>query len=268
MGELDGVAQLETTFEVPAGLRHEYDDARWLEFRLGSCHGLAGHHVLGAMRSSRAALVEHLAGTAAATERFAIAPGFKAQPTGNVIDRLRQRAHDGPPVVKLDCDVPDWLTDTDKWRDRCDAERVRYERVLDFAHQLSNAREQRKADVLIELAGRHDRVLAFDHHLITLAQLEPLIAHTGTDVVVATGADPKARKRVEKLFALTSTATAIAVPPRNAIFPANAGALNRSHRARQMIRSCSTCRRSGQGAFVLHPCRKAVGITLLSPPLH
>ena len=211
VAELDGVAQLETTIEVPAGLRHEYDDARWLDFRLGSCHGLAGHHVLGAMRSSRAALVEHLAGTAAATERFAIAPGFKAQPTGNVIDRLRQRAHDGPPVVKLDCDVPDWLTDTDKWQDRCDAERVRYERVLDFAHQLSDAREQRKADVLIELAGRHDRVLAFDHHLITLAQLEPLIAHTGTDVVVATGADPKARKRVEKLFALTSTATAIAL---------------------------------------------------------
>jgi hypothetical protein len=52
------------------------------------------------------------------------------------------------------------------------------------------------------------------------------------------------------------------------VFPVSAGALNRSHRARQMIRSCSTCRRSGQGAFVLHACRKAVGITLRSPPLH
>jgi hypothetical protein len=211
VSELDGVSQLETTIEVPAGLRHEYSDQRWLEFRLGSCHGLAGHHVLGAMRSSRAALVEHLAGTDAASERFSIAPGFKAQSTGNVIGRLNQRALDGPPAVKLDCDVPEWLIDPDQWRERCDSERVRYQLILEHAHQLSAAREQRKAEVLIELSTRHDRVLAFDHHLITLAQLEPLIVRSGTDVVVATGADVKSRKRVEKLFALTSTATAIAL---------------------------------------------------------
>ncbi len=211
VGELDGVAQLETNIEVPAGLRAEYTDERWLEFRLGSCHGLAGHHVLGAMRSSRAALVEHLAGTEAASAQFAITPGFKSQPTGNVIERLRQRAIDGPPAVKLACAIPDWLTDPEQWRSRCDAERSRYEQVLELAHRLSDAREQRKADVLIDLATRHDRVLAFDHHLITLAHLEPLISRAGTEVVVATGADTKSRKRVEELFARTSIATAIAL---------------------------------------------------------
>ncbi len=129
----------------------------------------------------------------------------------NVIVRLARRALDGPPVVKLVCELPDWLTDPEQWRRGCETERDRYRRVLEHAHQLSGAREQRKADVLIDLAHRHDRVLAFDHHLITLALLEPLVARSGIDVVVATGGDPKSRKRVEVLFGLASTDAAIAL---------------------------------------------------------
>jgi len=41
----------------------------------------------------------------------------------------------------------------------------------------------------------------------------------------------------------------IAVPPRKAILPVKVGELKISHSARQMIRSCSTCRISGHGAF-------------------
>ena len=60
--ELVGVGQLERHLYVPAALRRDYTDGRWLQFRLTSTAGLAGHHVLSAMRSSRAALVEHLVG--------------------------------------------------------------------------------------------------------------------------------------------------------------------------------------------------------------
>ena len=60
----------------------------------------------------------------------------------------------------------------------------------------------------------------------------------------------------------------MAVPPRNAIFSFSAGALNRSHNARQMMRSCSTCRASGQGAFALHAWMYALGIKSRSPRVH
>jgi hypothetical protein len=206
-----GVAQLEATLAVPKALRHEYTDERWLQFRLASSKGLAAHHVLGAMRSSRAALVEHLSGTAAAANSFGLSEFFKAKPTGNVIDRLTQRAADGPPNVSLQCDVPVWLTDANAWREHCMAEQNKYSAMLDVSRSLTPAREQRKAELLIELSRRHDRVLAFDHHLITLTALEPMLNAADTRVVVATGASKKNRQEVERLFARASQESAIAL---------------------------------------------------------
>lgn len=208
---LSGISQLETTLAVPKALRADYTDERWLQFRLSSTKGLATHHVLGAMRSSRAALVEHLAGTTEAATRFGLSASFKAQPTGNVIERLERRAKSGPPLILLDCDVPSWLTDGAEWSERCNAERDIYLSMLKTAAKLSSAREQRKADLLASLAATHDRVLAFDHHLITLTALEPLVAKSSRRVIVATGANKTNREAVERLFARDSEEPAIAL---------------------------------------------------------
>jgi hypothetical protein len=208
---LTGVAQLEAALAVPKALRNEYTDERWLQFRLASSKGLAAHHVLGAMRSSRAALVEHLAGTVEAANRFNLSKSFKAQPTGNVIDRLSRRSEDGPPEIALDCDVPTWLTDAEAWRDHCLAERDSYTAMLDAAAQLSPAREQCKADLLSDLSKEHPRVLAFDHHLITLTAIEPMLHRAGRRVIVATGANKTNREIVEQLFARDSHESAIAL---------------------------------------------------------
>ena len=53
----------------------------------------------------------------------------------------------------------------------------------------------------------------------------------------------------------------MAVPPRNATRAESHGSLKMSHSARQMIRSCSTCRGSGHGVVALHSWTKALGIT-------
>jgi hypothetical protein len=208
---LTGVVQLETTLTVPKALRHEYTDERWLQFRLASTKGLAAHHVLSAMRSSRAALVEHLAGTVEATTRFGLSESFKAKPTGNVIERLSRRADAGPPAVGLDCEIPSWLTDADQWRQHCLTERDTYAAMLEAAGQLTPARELRKATLLADLATTHPRVLAFDHHLITLTALAPMLDDTGCRVVVATGANKTNRETVERLFARDSQEPAIAL---------------------------------------------------------
>ena len=206
----DGIVQLDAKIEVPAGLRREYTDERWLQLRLGSSKGLAGHHVLGAMRSSRAAVIEHLIGTNAALDFFGL-DQFKAKPTGNMIAELQRRSESDPPTVMLDCEVPDWLIDTTAWRQRCLAELHRYERIQDLASDLSDARERAKADLLRQLSGEHERVLAFDHHLITLALLEPLVDTPRVPAIVATGSDKRNRDRVEELFALDSSTRAIAL---------------------------------------------------------
>jgi hypothetical protein len=207
---LAGLAQLERVVAVPSALRAEYTDERWLSFRLSSVRGLAAHHVLGAMRSSRAAAVEHLRGTAEACERFGI-QSAKAAPTGDVIGKLRELAVAGPPETRLACELPTWLTDPADWRAACHAERTRYERMDAALGALSDAREATKAAVLSELAERHERVLAFDRHPITLEQMRSMLDRSDREVIVATGHTAAARRRVEEVFARGSSVRAIAL---------------------------------------------------------
>lgn len=209
--ELTGVALLGGQIAVPPALAHEYTEERWLEIRLASASGLANHHVVTAMRSSKAALVEHVAGTDEAVRRCSILSGFKPKPTGNMLEALARLAGEGPPEVLLGCEVPPWLTDVDEWRAACEQEIERYRTILDAAQQLSTAREQTKADLISQLSRKHARVLAFDHHLITLSAIQPLIDNGGIPVIVATGANQKNRKEVERVFAPDSDAHGIAL---------------------------------------------------------
>ena len=209
---LTGVAQLERVVAVPAALRSEYTDDRWLAFRLTSVRGLAAHHVLSAMRSSRAAVVEHLVGTAAASERFGLGR-FKPTPTGNVIDKLDRLGAGGPPQVNLDCEIPAWLADGEAWQAACEEERQRYVAMAAAAADLSAAREAGKAALLGRLAAHHDRVLAFDRHPATLEQLRLALVgiDAGVEVVVATGTSTTERRLVERLFERSSSKRAIAL---------------------------------------------------------
>lgn len=206
-----GIAQVERKIAVPATLRREYSDERWLSLRLRSVRGLAAHHVLSAMRSSQAALIEHLAGTDEVRHRFDLRV-FKADGTGDAIAKLERRAEEEPPETELTgVELPPWLQSYDAWRDECLRERDRYSRVLELATSLSDRRERRKADLLSELLDRHDRVLAFDRHPVTLEVLRGLLGEAGVEVIVATGASIGERQKVEQRFAPASTDRAIAL---------------------------------------------------------
>jgi hypothetical protein len=141
---LSGVARLERVISVPPALRNEYSDERWLQSRLVSTKGLAAHTVLAALRSSRAALLEHLLGTTAAAAELGLEGRFKPSDTGNVIGRLEDLASQGPPNVELGCPLRDWLADRGTWADECRAEAGRYQQILASARQLSPAREEAK----------------------------------------------------------------------------------------------------------------------------
>ncbi|GAA2725674.1 hypothetical protein CAE01nite_20450 [Cellulomonas aerilata] len=82
---------------VPDWRRREYTDARWLQLRMASAAGSAAHHVRAAMRSSRAALVQHVAGSAASVAHFGLQSLTKRQPTGNMLERIGELIERGAP---------------------------------------------------------------------------------------------------------------------------------------------------------------------------
>lgn len=209
---LFGIAQLEREIGVPKSLRAQYSDEQWLQFRLHSSRGLARHHVLEALRSSRAAVIEHLAGTQEAARRFAVGPSFKTTNTGDVISKLRERLSDGPPIVRLTCEVEPWLVDLSQWQAICAEEIERYGCVLSLVGQISDAREMAKVDLLAGLARKHDRVLAFDRHPVTLAMLSVLLSKMDlgpTEVLLANSESQ--RRKVTTTFAPDTHAQAIAL---------------------------------------------------------
>jgi superfamily II DNA or RNA helicase len=210
-GQLLGIALLGRQLAVPPTVAHEYSEERWLELRLNSAHGLAVHHVLGAMRSSRAALLEHIAGTTQAMAESGIVGSFKAQPTGNMLAHIEALQEEGPPLVSLSCLLPDWLTSDTAWVSACSRELDLYRQMLQAAHQLSSAREHRKAELLAKLSGQHPRLIAFDRHPITLVAIQSQIpAAAAAKVLVATGSN-KRRKDVERALAATSQEATIAL---------------------------------------------------------
>lgn len=199
-GRLTGVTYLGRRLSVPPALRRDYTDEQWLRMRLTAAHGLAAHHVSSALRSSRAALLEHILGTAQAVQICQVDTSVKQQPTGQMSDKARTAAAGPRPHIDLHCALPPWLTDDTAWQAAALDDAALYDAIAEAAQQLSTAREQRKADTLAELAGQHRQVLAFDHHPITLTAIAPLLRARDLPVIIATGTSESGKRAVTRSF--------------------------------------------------------------------
>lgn len=199
-GALLGVTYLGNRLSVPASLSREYSDEQWLQLRLSSAKGLAAHHITSAMRSSRAALLEHLLGTSEALALSQLDASMKQQPTGNLLGKTRAAGDQDRPQVDLTCDLPEWLASDDYWKAACEAETLAYEAIAEAARQLSTAREEAKAAQILHVATAHALVLAFDRHPITLAAIQPFIDADDLPVIVATGSNQSGKKKVKSAF--------------------------------------------------------------------
>jgi hypothetical protein len=211
--DLVGIAQLERRIALPRGIGWHYTEEQWLRFRKTSANGLARHHVLEALRSSRAAIVEHLSGTSAAAGLFDLDVRFKPADTGDALAKIERLADEGPPAIELSCEVDPWLKDPELWAQQCAEEWARYDEVRREVAKISGAREQRKIELLIDQFHKHHLVLAFDHHPITLAVLETMLIAEGIpgdEVIFATSQKGQKQKVIER-FAPSGTGDAIAV---------------------------------------------------------
>ena len=205
---LHAVTHFVRPLELPEVLRAQgVDEARYLEGRLRSAKKLARYVIMASLRSSRAALAEHLAGTQAAVEAFGLEGFAKSTETGDVLATL-ERIAGHPPRSHLSIVLPDWLADPEAHRAACAHDARIYRQILDRVRRMSPAREAAKAAHLAGLLDRHDLVLAFDSRPITLADLRTRLQDRCPDcrVLTATGEAQSERHALLEAFRLGSGA--------------------------------------------------------------
>lgn len=186
-----------------AYVRQGMDQETYLTRRCANTPHLLRHQVQHALRSSRAALTEHLLGTEKAKTRHTLYRFSKVQATGNVFEKIAQAREAGPPENRLEVEPPSWLVNPDAHRRACDHDERIYSEILTELQTISDTREQAKAALLVRLVKSQGLVLAFDSHPITLAETAYRLRELldGTTVLQATGGSKQQRQGVLTHFA-------------------------------------------------------------------
>jgi len=200
--------------EMPESFRSEgWTDERYLNGRLSAARHLSLYNVMSRLRSSRAALFEHLLGTQQAVDHFILPNRIKGTDTGDIVGKIRNRMAGEPVICALQCEAPHWLVNREAFREACDEEIRRYEEILGYLRAMSADREKTKVQRLLLLVEQHRQVIAFDSHLITLSVIEKEIKDAGARIPVflATGADHSGRKKVMRAFSRDSQSRGIAL---------------------------------------------------------
>lgn len=208
--QLHGVTHFVRPIEMPEVLRRQgVSEDRYLQGRLGSARKLAGYQIMSALRSSRAALLEHLRGSQAAVEMLRIEGFGKKAGTGNLISSIA-RLSGCIPVNRLTIELPTWLQDSEAHHETCARELSLYESIASLVTEISPQREQAKAELLVKLMKQHGLVLAFDSRPISLALIRQLIGDRhGVETLLAWGDEISDRNAVLKSFAPGSGAKGV-----------------------------------------------------------
>jgi hypothetical protein len=197
--ELVGVLWLRSTLSFSRAAAMRWSPENYVAMRLNAARALARYQVRVALRSSRAALWEHLFGTSAACEKFDVEP--EKESSGDVFTALGKLRWPSPNRLLVHA-VPDWLRDADSFRLVCEEERLRYKEIGRLCDQLSDKRERKKAKRLRELFDKHCLVLAFDTRPITLLILRRMLEESSFEILLATGHRPRDQQRVQEAFRL------------------------------------------------------------------
>ncbi len=210
-GKLLGLANLRSGIDLPEGLPPTINKEKYIRGRLLGAKGLAVYNVMSRLRSSRAAIVEHLLGTQAALKQFGLHEPIKAENTGNILQALQESGGMVPESSLQDL-LPDWLVDPEKHQECVRQEVKIYREILSLVNLISKNREKAKAEKLAELTRNHPLILAFDSCLITLAVIRNYLQQPDNakyTVLVATGSQAGNKKRVNDLFQLGSSAKGV-----------------------------------------------------------
>jgi superfamily II DNA/RNA helicase len=200
--KLKGLNYFRKEFVMPESLKAEgMTEQDYLSQRLSSATALERYLIAESLRSSRAALVEHLEGTKESLSQFGIRLAGKSQKSGNIIKSIEEMKM---PESSLPIDLPDWLSNPQAFEKAKENELENLREISKLVKSISESRELRKARILIERADKPDtRVLAFDRHPISLAQIRDLVERESDVRTLVVGSDSKKLKRqAEKVCSL------------------------------------------------------------------
>lgn len=200
--ELKGILYFRKEISLPTALRRRgLTEEKFLNGRLIGANKLSQYSVMSALRSSRAALLEHLLGTEDAAAYSNIKSFTKNTKTGDVIGRLTKVAGK-PPKSRLSIELPGWLSDPEEHRSACKREIEIYQAITKFAKSMSAKREFNKVQLLAKLSRKFPFILAFDSRPITLAVIRMLLEklEPGSNILVATGDIRSDRSDLLKIF--------------------------------------------------------------------
>lgn len=198
--ELLGVARVGKQLRLPKVLEFEgYTEEQYARRLVSSAKALARHVVMECLRSSRAALYEHIHGTDAAVLRLKPGGnGFAKNPTGNTLLTIEKLAGHPPEWHFTTLEkgaVEPWLSDPDAHREACEHDAELYRKIAEFVAEMSPCREDAKVDRLAQLRAERGKVIAFDSHVLTLAIFERVLEERGEPAALFTGEGGAAAKR-------------------------------------------------------------------------
>lgn len=202
MSGLKGIPFLTSLSAEAYDLETAERQEQFLQKRLRAAPALMQWNLRNMLRSSRAALIEHLRGTEAAMQEFGL-KDFKNQNTGNILGSIRKLI-DTPPQHNLSIPIPDWIQQPVSWAKACKEEAGTLERIAAKTLEISDSREVRKAQQLATLIDRHGMILAFDSALITLQVIKQKLNALGYSrkSMIVTGSTGKTKKILKRNFAL------------------------------------------------------------------
>ncbi len=202
---LRGLVYLKEISELPKFLRKQgWSEEKYLEARLKSAKVLPAYQVMACLRSSRAALIEHIYGTDRAQNYFDIDPNTRIKKdTGNLIKTLEKISGETA-KNKLGIKLPEWLSDPARHKEACEEEIEVYTDIANLCEKISDSRENTKAAHLVKLLKHHKLMIVFDSRLITLHQIKHFLEREGVKTLIATGDTTTDYDRVNESFKLGS----------------------------------------------------------------
>lgn len=202
---LRGLVYLKEISELPKFLRKQgWSEEKYLEARLKSAKVLPAYQVMACLRSSRAALIEHIYGTDRAQNHFDIDPNTRIKKdTGNLIKTLEKISGETA-NNKLGIKLPEWLSNPARHKEACEEEIEVYTDIANLCEKISDSREKTKAAHLVKLLKNHKLMIVFDSRLITLHQIKNLLDREGVQTLIATGDTTTDYDRVNESFKLGS----------------------------------------------------------------
>jgi len=210
--QLKGILYLQKITLTKRQIREGTDPQSYVNGQIKSAPALSRYNIKNCLRSSRAALIEHILGTKKAC-KWARIGSIPKTASGNILSTLKEI--EGLPKIKNidDSHLPDWLRDKALYRNAMDEEIGLLEEIVDCAKQMSDRRERSKAQFLTDLASDQSHILAFDGIVITHYVIERILQDYMSERVtlaIATGSQSNSGKdEIQEYFHLASESKSV-----------------------------------------------------------